>query len=85
MKHSYPCYLEEYMRLDHVLTEGEAENILKKAGFIISENPKGPRLISLAHPKLAGDRAFTVEQFCNFAEGLAVMQTLLEEQRAPTS
>jgi hypothetical protein len=52
------------MRLDHVLTEGEAEIILKKAGFIITENPKGPRLILLEHPKLAGERTFTVEPLC---------------------
>jgi len=68
------------MRLDHVFTEGEAEIILKKTGFTITENPKSPRLISLEHPKLQGERTFTVEQLCNFAEGLAIMQTLLEAQ-----
>jgi len=57
------------MRLDRVLSEGEAEVALRRLGFDVHDAPGRPGLLEIAHPNIGGARTVTVEQLCFFAEG----------------
>jgi len=71
------------MRLDRVYTEGEALVALRRLGFEVIEDPLRPALYEVAHPALGGARTFTVEQLCTFAEGAAIIETLLKQSVVP--
>lgn len=73
------------MRLDRVYAEGEALVALRKLGFEVNEAPLRPGLYEVSHPNVGGARTFTVEQLCTFAEGAAVIESLLASQAAPVT
>ncbi|HEX6121749.1 MAG TPA: hypothetical protein VFY89_01250 [Ktedonobacterales bacterium] len=68
------------MRLDRVLSEGEAVNALRRFGFEIREAEYRPGLFEVSHPNIGGTRVFTIEQLASFAEGATVME---EHLKAP--
>ncbi len=60
------------MRLDRVLSEGEAQVALRKLGFEVREAAGRPGLYDLSHPSVGGTSTMTVDQLCFFAEGAAI-------------
>ncbi|HST89956.1 MAG TPA: hypothetical protein VLJ14_16405 [Ktedonobacterales bacterium] len=64
------------MRLDRVLSEGEAQVALRKMGFDVHEAEGRPGLYELAHPHLGGTRTVTVDQLVFLAEGAALADQL---------
>ena len=62
--------------------EGEALVALRKLGFEVNEAPLRPGLYEVSHPQVGGARTFTVEQLCTFADGAAVIESLLASQAA---
>lgn len=73
------------MRLDRVLAEGEAVNVLRQQGFICQESPDRIDQYVVAHSVIGGERTFTVEQMCRFAEGVGVMSSHLGAQATADS
>jgi hypothetical protein len=65
------------MRLDRVLSEGEARVALQRLGFEVRDAPGRPGLIEVAHSKIGGARTMTVEQLTFFAEGAVVAEQLI--------
>jgi hypothetical protein len=65
------------MRLDRVLSEGEAQVALQRLGFEVRDAPGRPGLIEVAHPKIGGARTMTVEQLCYFAEGAVLADQVI--------
>jgi hypothetical protein len=65
------------MRLDRILTEGEAVNALQKLGFTVREAPNRTSQYIVAHPQIGGERTFTIEQLTAFTEGAVVISTHL--------
>jgi hypothetical protein len=70
------------MRLDRIFAEGEAVNALQKLGFTCQEAPNRIGQYVVAHARIGGERTFTVEQLCNFAEGAAIIADHLNTLRA---
>ncbi len=70
------------MRLDRVFAEGEAVNALQKLGFTCVEAPNRVGQYVVSHPQIGGERTFTIEQLCCFAEGAMVLATHLSNVRA---
>jgi hypothetical protein len=66
------------MRLDRVLSEGEAVNALRRFSFVIREAENRPGLFEVSHPQIGGTRIFTIEQLTSFAEGATVMESHLK-------
>ena len=66
------------MRIDRVLNEGEAINALQRLGFQVRQAQGRAGLYQVTHPTGGGQRVFTVEQLCSFAEGGLVIETLLK-------
>ena len=64
------------MRLDRVLSEGEAKVALRQLGFDVREAEGRPGLYDLSHPNLGGVRTLTTEQLICFAEGTALADQL---------
>ena len=64
------------MRLDRVLSEGEAQIALSRLGFSIGENPLRPGMYELSHPRLGGSRTVTSDQLVAFAEGATLADEL---------
>lgn len=60
------------MRLDRILSEGEAQVALRALGFDVHDSEGRPGFYDLAHPNLGGTRTVTTEQLTSFAEGLAL-------------
>jgi hypothetical protein len=67
------------MRIDRVLNEGESLNALQRLGFDVRQAQGRAGLYQVTHPTGGGQRVFTVEQLCSFAEGALVMETILKE------
>lgn len=65
------------MRLDRVLSEGEAQVALQRMGFAVRPAPMRAGLYEIAHPSLGGSRTATVDQLCFFAEGAAAAEQVL--------
>jgi hypothetical protein len=71
------------MRLDRVLSEGEAINALQRMGFQVRESMNRRGLYEVTHPAGGGGaRTFTVEQLCSFAEGATFIESHLKETAA---
>lgn len=70
------------MRLDRVFAEGEAVNALQKLGFVCRESPDRISQYVVAHPQIGGERTFTLEQLCAFAEGATILATHLSLRAA---
>ena len=70
------------MRLDRVFAEGEAVNALQKLGFMCQEATNRVSQYVVSHPQIGGERTFTIEQLCAFAEGAHLMATHLDTIRA---
>lgn len=70
------------MRIDRVLNEGESLNALQRLGFDVRQAQGRAGLYQVTHPTGGGQRVFTVEQLCSFAEGALVMETILKEPAA---
>lgn len=66
------------MRLDRVLSEGEAVLALRRMGFDIREAEYRPGLYDASHPQIGGTRVFTLEQLTSFAEGATVVEAYLK-------
>lgn len=66
------------MRLDRVLSEGEAINALQRMSFQVRESPNRRGLYEVTHPDVGGARTFTVEQLCSFAEGASIIESHLK-------
>lgn len=60
------------MRLDRILSEGEAQVALRALGFDVHESEGRPNFFEVSHPNLGGARTVTVEQLTTFAEGVAI-------------
>ena len=67
------------MRIDRVLNEGESLNALQRLGFDVRQAQGRAGLYQVTHPTGGGQRVFTVEQMCSFAEGALVLETILKE------
>jgi hypothetical protein len=65
------------MRLDRVLSEGEAQVALRRLGFQVREAVGRPGLYEIAHPNVGGTCTMTVDQMCFFAEGAAITDQIL--------
>lgn len=65
------------MRLDRVFSEGEAINALRKLGFTCQEAPNRLGEYVATHADIGGERTFTIEQLCRFAEGATIIHTHL--------
>ena len=65
------------MRLDRVLSEGEAQVALGRMGFDVHEAEGRPGLYEIQHPHLGGARTVTVDQLTYFAEGAVVAEQLV--------
>jgi len=65
------------MRLDRVLSEGEAREVLRRFGFDVRSAPLRPGLFEVTHPRLGGQRTINVEQLCYFAEGITAGEQLV--------
>ncbi len=72
------------MRIDRVFSEGEAIVALQKLGFICQEAPNRPSQYVVSHTKIGGERTFTIEQLCNFAEGASIFSTHLQNLAVST-
>lgn len=64
------------MRLDRVLSEGEAQVALRTLGFEVREAVGRPGLYDVSHPTVGGATTMTVDQLCFFAEGAAIVDQL---------
>ena len=64
------------MRLDRVLSEGEAKTALRQLGFDVREAEGRPGLYDVSHPNLGGERTYTVDQLVYFAEGATLADQL---------
>jgi len=64
------------MRLDRVLSEGEAQIALRRMGFDVHEAEGRPGLYEMQHNQLGGSKTVTVEQLCFFAEGAVSAEQL---------
>jgi hypothetical protein len=64
------------MRLDRVLSEGEAKTALRQLGFDVREAEGRPGLYDVSHPNLGGARTYTVDQLVYFAEGATLADQL---------
>ena len=64
------------MRLDRVLSEGEAQIALRRMGFDVREAAGRPGLYEIQHSQLGGSKTVTVEQLCFFAEGAVLAEQL---------
>ena len=65
------------MRLDRVLSEGEAQVALRRLGFDVHDAPGRPGLYEVSHPIIGGARTCTVEQLCFFAEGAVIAEQVV--------
>jgi hypothetical protein len=65
------------MRLDRVLSEGEAQEALRRLKFDVHAAPGRPGLYELSHPNVGGARTMTVDQMCFFAEGAVIAEQAL--------
>ena len=65
------------MRLDRVLSEGEAQVALGRMGFAVQEAEGRPGLYELQHAQLGGAKTVTVDQLCFFAEGAVLAEQLV--------
>jgi hypothetical protein len=70
------------MRLDRVFAEGEAVTALQKLGFRCQEAPNRIGQYVVAHAQIGGERTFTVEQLCTFAEGATIIASHLNNLNA---
>jgi hypothetical protein len=73
------------MRLDRIFAEGEALNALQKLGFACTEVPNRVGQYRVSHAQIGGERTFTVEQLCAFAEGASVLLSHLNNLRATSA
>lgn len=73
------------MRIDRVFNEGEAVNALKTLGFTCQQPPYRQNQYVVSHPQIGGERTFTVDQLCNFAEGAVILSTHLSTLQRPTA
>ncbi len=64
------------MRLDRVLSEGEAQVALRRLGFEVREAAGRPGLYDISHPTVGGATTMTVDQLCFFAEGAAIVDQI---------
>ena len=64
------------MRLDRVLSEGEAQIALRRMVFVVREAQGRPGLYEIENDKIGGIRVMTVEQLCSFAEGAVIAEQL---------
>ncbi|HEX8034587.1 MAG TPA: hypothetical protein VF510_12105 [Ktedonobacterales bacterium] len=64
------------MRLDRVLSEGEAQVALRKLGFEARPAVGRPGLYDVSHSAIGGAITMTVEQLCFFAAGAVVADQL---------
>jgi hypothetical protein len=69
------------MRIDRVFSEGEAVNALQQIGFHCIQPPYRENQYIISHPQIGGDRTFTIDQLCNFAEGATVLVDYFNEIR----
>ncbi|HEX9068042.1 MAG TPA: hypothetical protein VF807_04675 [Ktedonobacterales bacterium] len=67
------------MRVDRILNEGEAVNILRRMGFSVRESVSRQGWYEVEHPQLGGGRTFTEDQLCRYAEGLAAAESLFRK------
>jgi hypothetical protein len=65
------------MRLDRVLSEGEAQVALRRLGFDVHPAAGRPGLYEVAHPQVGGARTMTVDQLCFFAEGAVIVEQVV--------
>lgn len=72
------------MRIDRVYSEGEAVNALQQLGFTVQQPPYRVGQYVVAHTEIGGERTFTIEQLCCFAEGASVMMTHFSNKVAAT-
>lgn len=72
------------MRLDRVFAEGEAVQALQKLGFVCTEAPNRIGQYVVSHPQIGGERTFTIEQLCAFAEGANILASHLAALRTAT-
>ncbi len=70
------------MRLDRIYAEGEAVNALQNLGFTCLEAPNRIGQYVVTHAQIGGERTFTIEQLCRFAEGASIIATHLNNLRA---
>lgn len=70
------------MRLDRILSEGEAINALRRMGFQLRDSPNRRGLYEVTRSGGDGVRTFTVEQLCSFAEGATAVESHPEEKIA---
>ena len=63
------------MRLDRILSEGEAINALQRMGFQLNDSPNRRGLYEVTRSGGDGVRTFTVEQLCSFAEGATAVES----------
>ncbi len=68
------------MRIDRVFAEGEAVHALQRLGYTCAQPPHRPDQYLVSHSGIGGERTFTVEQLCRFAEG-ATIQAAYQEER----
>jgi hypothetical protein len=73
------------MRLDRVLSEGEAQVVLRRLGFDVRPAPLRPGLFEITHASIGGQRTVNVEQLCFFAEGATAAEQLLQGEPARQS
>ena len=64
------------MRLDRVLSEGEAQIALRRLGFDVHEAQGRPGLYEIENDKVGGIKVVTVEHLCFFAEGAVIAEQL---------
>jgi hypothetical protein len=64
------------MRLDRVLSEGEAQIALRRMGFDVLDAPGRPGLYEIQHSQLGGAKTVTAEQLCFLAEGAVLSEQL---------
>ncbi len=65
------------MRLDRILSEGEALVSLRRMGFTVTPVEGRPGLYEVTHPQIGGQRVFTVDQLADFAAGASVLESHL--------
>ncbi|HKV85483.1 MAG: hypothetical protein ACRDHE_18440 [Ktedonobacterales bacterium] len=65
------------MRLDRVLSEGEAQVALRRLGFDVHDAAGRPGLYEVMHERVGGTRVCTVEQLCFFAEGAVTAEQIM--------
>lgn len=70
------------MRIDRVFSEGEAVVALQKLGFSCQLAPDRPGQYVVSHPAIGGERTFTVDQLCPFAEAATIVSSHLQAQAA---